>query len=66
MRLLVNKFALNGTPLALGILAPLMAGPTFKSFRIPTANSQPKDIVLGFDGNMWFTSRKLTSARLAA
>ncbi len=55
MRLQVNKTALNGVMLAVGILAPLLAGPTFKSFRIPTANSQPREIALGSDGNMWFT-----------
>src|SRR5215471_13079191 len=27
----------------------------FKSFRIPTNNSQPEGITLGPDGNMWFT-----------
>src|SRR4051794_13016481 len=27
----------------------------FKSFRVPTANSQPRQITLGSDGNMWFT-----------
>ena len=26
----------------------------FKSFRIPTNNSQPEGITLGPDGNMWF------------
>lgn len=28
---------------------------TVTSFAIPTANSQPKDIALGPDGNLWFT-----------
>lgn len=47
---------LNGTLLALGTLAPLAgAAPSFKSFRIPTANSEPEGITLGSDGNMWFT-----------
>ena len=55
MRKIFNKFALNGALLGAVILAPLMAGSTFKSFRIPTDNSQPREIVLGSDGNMWFT-----------
>ena len=47
---------LNGTLLALGALAPLAdAAPAFKSFRIPTANSEPEGITFGPDGNMWFT-----------
>ena len=56
MRILLNKMVLNGTLLALGTLAPLAgAAPSFKSFRIPTANSEPEGITLGSDGNMWFT-----------
>ena len=56
MRILLNKMVLNGTLLALGTLAPLAgATPAFKSFRIPTANSEPEGITLGPDGNMWFT-----------
>src|SRR5215216_4048997 len=55
MRSLLNKFALNGALLGAVILVPLLAGPTFKSFRIPTDNSDPRHIVLGPDGNMWFT-----------
>ena len=56
MRILLNKMVLNGTLLALGALAPLAgAAPSFKSFRIPTANSEPEGITLGPDGNMWFT-----------
>jgi virginiamycin B lyase len=27
----------------------------FRSFLVPTANSQPRQITLGSDGNMWFT-----------
>jgi virginiamycin B lyase len=32
----------------------------FKSFRVPTANSQPRHITLGSDGNMWFTEGNAT------
>ncbi len=32
MRTLLNKFALNGALLGAVILAPMLAGPTFKSF----------------------------------
>jgi virginiamycin B lyase len=63
MRMLINKILLNGTLLALSILAPA-AGPTFKSFRIPTANSQPRDITLGADGNMWFTESALNVSQI--
>src|SRR5688500_19169260 len=64
MRMLLNKIALNGTMLALGIFAPLFAGPTFKSFRIPTDNSQPRDIVLGSDGAMWFTESEFNVSQI--
>jgi virginiamycin B lyase len=64
MRMLLNKIALNGTMLALGVLAPVLAGPTFKSFRIPTDNSQPRDIVLGSDGNMWFTESHIDVSKI--
>jgi virginiamycin B lyase len=30
-------------------------GPKFKQFKVPTANSQPRDITNGSDGNRWFT-----------
>jgi virginiamycin B lyase len=63
MRILLNKIALNGTLLTLGILA-LGAGPTFKSFRIPTDNSQPRDITLGADGNMWFTESQINVSQI--
>jgi virginiamycin B lyase len=64
MRILLNKIALNGTMLALGILAPMLAGPTLKSFRIPTDNSQPRDITLGADGNMWFTESEINVSQI--
>jgi streptogramin lyase len=63
MGILSNKVALNGTLLALGILAPL-AGPAFKSFRVPTANSQPRHITLGADGNMWFTESEINVSQI--
>lgn len=64
MRTLLNKIALNGTMLALGVLAPVLAGPTFKSFRIPTDNSQPRHMVLGSDCNMWFTESELNVSQI--
>ena len=36
----------------------------FKSFRIPTDNSQPRHITLGSDGNMWFTESQLDVAQI--
>src|SRR5664280_2209661 len=30
-------------------------GQTFTDFQIPTANSQPNQITVGPDGNLWFT-----------
>jgi virginiamycin B lyase len=35
--------------------APAAAAPTVTEFEVPTANAQPEDIVLGPDGNLWFT-----------
>ena len=47
---------------------PLFAagGPAghFKSFRIPTANSEPRHITLGADGNMWFTESNLDVSQI--
>src|SRR5215475_5421800 len=37
------------------LLTQVAAGSRFKSFRIPTNNSEPEGITLGPDGNMWFT-----------
>src|SRR5215207_485031 len=52
---------LKTTPLLLILLlvvaAPAAAEPTVNEFEIPTANAQPEDIVLGPDGNLWFTER---------
>jgi len=42
------------------------AAPTghFKVFRIPTANSQPRHIAAGSDGNMWFTESNIDAATI--
>jgi streptogramin lyase len=49
---------LKATPLVwLLLAAPAAAAPTVDEFDIPTANSQPEDIVLGPDGNLWFTEK---------
>jgi streptogramin lyase len=40
---------------SLAFAAPAAAAPTVTEFEIPTANSQPQDIVLGPDGKLWFT-----------
>lgn len=42
------------------------AGPgRFRSFRIPSDNSQPSHIALGADGNMWFTESRLDFGKIA-
>jgi virginiamycin B lyase len=38
---------------------------SFKSFRIPSDNSQPRHITLGSDGNMWFTESRLDFGKIA-
>ena len=45
----------------------LAAGPggRFKSFRVPTDNSQPRHLALGSDGNMWFTESELDVSQIA-
>ena len=42
------------------------AAPTghFKVFRTPTANSQPRHITAGSDGNMWFTESNINAATI--
>jgi len=40
-------------------LAAATAAGQFRSFKIPTANSQPRHIALGSDGNMWFTESNI-------
>src|ERR1043165_1475248 len=54
MRLPVKKSAFSLFFVML-LLTQVAAGTALKSFRIPTANSQPEGITLGPDGNMWFT-----------
>src|SRR6185312_9032903 len=39
------------------LAAPAVAAPTIQEFPIPTADAQPQDLVLGPDGNIWFTER---------
>jgi hypothetical protein len=46
--------------LAVGVVlvaggAAAAPGPRLKQFRVPTADSQPRDITNGSDGNRWFT-----------
>jgi virginiamycin B lyase len=45
---------------------PLFAMPVgrFKSFIVPTSNSQPRHITLGSDGNVWFTESQLDVAQI--
>jgi virginiamycin B lyase len=40
-------------------LSAATAAGRFRSFRIPTDNSQPNHIALGSDGNMWFTESNI-------
>jgi virginiamycin B lyase len=42
------------------------AGPAghFKSFRVPTDNSNPRHITLGSDGNMWFTESNIDVSQI--
>ena len=53
MQMAIKKTAYPGVVLITGLLTPLLAGPTYKAYRIPTPTSQPRDIVLGSDGNLW-------------
>lgn len=43
-----------GLALSAGV-AEAASGPRLKQFRVPTADSQPRDITNGSDGNRWFT-----------
>ena len=36
----------------------------FRSFRIPTDNSQPRHMTLGSDGNMWFTKSEIDVSQI--
>jgi streptogramin lyase len=56
------KHWLKATPflLLLALAAPVAAAPTVEEFNVPTASSEPEDIVLGPDGNLWFTEHGFT------
>jgi hypothetical protein len=43
-----EKTTYHSVLLVIGLLAPLLAGPTFKAFRIPTDNSQPRHIPIDY------------------
>src|SRR4029077_3400299 len=64
MGMLLSNCAFNGGLIALGILASILPPPLDKSFPIPTPNSQPRDITLGADGNMWFTESELDVSQI--
>src|ERR687887_28925 len=53
---------------AIGSAAPIFAAPAvrgmFKSFRVPTDNSDPRHITLGSDGNMWFTESNINVSQI--
>src|SRR3954447_10555365 len=55
------RHLLKSTPLLvlLALAAPAAAAPTVNEFDVPTAASEPEDIVLGPDGNLWFTEHGL-------
>jgi virginiamycin B lyase len=62
--MLANNIAIKGALLALGFFAWVLPIPASKSYRIPTNNSQPRDIALGTDGNMWFTESELDVSQI--
>src|SRR4051812_27407613 len=39
------------------LAAPAVAAPTVTEFDIPTVGAEAQDIVLGPDGNLWFTEK---------
>jgi streptogramin lyase len=41
------------------------AAAQYQSFPVPTANSQPRQITLGADGNMWFTESAFNVSQIA-
>jgi virginiamycin B lyase len=43
--------------LCLLVAAPAGAAPAIQEFNVPTPAAQPQDLVLGPDGNIWFTER---------
>jgi virginiamycin B lyase len=45
-------------------LAPAAISGRFHSFRIPSANSEPRHITLGNDGNAWFTESHLDAGKI--
>jgi streptogramin lyase len=45
--------------LCLLFAAPAAAAPTVTEKELPTANATPQDIVLGPDGNLWFTENSI-------
>ena len=45
-------------------LAKAAVSGRLKSYRIPTDDSQPRDIVLGSDGAMWFTESRLEVSQI--
>ena len=49
-----DRTAPTATPADATLASAATAG-RFHSFKTPTANSQPRHITLGADGNMWFT-----------
>jgi virginiamycin B lyase len=57
-----QKIVLAGAVLFLVSTAALAA---LKQFRTPTANSQPRHITLGPDGNMWFTESDFNVSQIA-
>jgi streptogramin lyase len=36
----------------------------FRSFRIPTDSSEPRDITMGSDGHMWFTESNIDVSQI--
>jgi streptogramin lyase len=59
LRMFARAFALvAGLAIALGaLLSAAQAAPVgmLKQFRVPTADSEPRHIAVGSDGNLWFT-----------
>ena len=51
------KHSLSALLLSLFLAAPAAAAPAIQEFDLPSAAAQPQDLVLGPDGNIWFTER---------
>ena len=63
--MLVNNIACHAALRSLCLIAPALAlGGDFKSFRISTANGQPRHMTLGADGNMWFTESDIDVSQI--